>query len=164
MLPAVLSGVQLFGGASYVDWNVLWGATVPSMSRFASSFCLSLRVKLPFPVEDEDCIVLGLRRRNGRRWGWQRHVTRVSHQPRELKRQTQRETGQVLISKFDSSFNGCITTNSWKTTFSSGKLNPKFIIQHLIFVSSSDDKRNPQSTLSQSIFDRVIGKARRRDL
>lgn len=28
------------------------------MSRFASSFCLSLRVKLRFPVECDGCIVL----------------------------------------------------------------------------------------------------------
>ena len=35
--------------------------TVPSISRFASSFCLSLRVKLRFPEEDEDCMVLGPR-------------------------------------------------------------------------------------------------------
>jgi hypothetical protein len=41
--------------------------TIPSISRFASSFCLSLRVKLPFPEEDEDCIAIGRGKRIGDR-------------------------------------------------------------------------------------------------
>jgi len=60
---------------------------VPSISRFASSFCLSLSVKLRFPVEYEDCMVLAGestgRRDNGAliEVQWLVHVTRVSRQP-----------------------------------------------------------------------------------
>lgn len=62
--------------------------TVPSISRFATSFCLSLSVKLRFPVGYEDCMVLGSER-STKRWDnaaliearWLVHVTRVSRQP-----------------------------------------------------------------------------------
>ena len=56
------------------------------MSKFASSFCLSLMVKLRTPAEDEDCIVFGLRKKRKRIQTeigieWPMHVTRVPRLP-----------------------------------------------------------------------------------